>query len=134
MAEKLNFIKEGQFEERTGSPTLKLIGNVVPVDKVEVVRHVRENLTRRYPLSAMELARSVKRELPSAGVNEVWQTIKEHDLKNNADYSAYNFRNKKQEDRFHETGEIPPVTPSIYNQSAVDFIVHVLKAGKRSES
>ena len=43
------------------------------------------------------------------------------------DYSAYNFRNKKQEDKYKENGVVPSVTPSIYNQNAVEFIAKVLK-------
>ncbi len=56
LSKKLKFIKEGEFEEKQGAPTLKLIGKVVPVDRVEVVKRVRENLIRQYPLSATELA------------------------------------------------------------------------------
>jgi hypothetical protein len=49
-------------------------------------------------------------------------------MKENADYSAYNFRNKKQEDEFKESGVLPSATPSIYKTSAVDFIEQILRA------
>lgn len=128
LAKKIKFIKEGEFVEKKGATALKLIGDVVPIDKVEVVRKVRENLTKQYPLSAMELAAEIKKAMPNTGHNQVWKVVKETDLKRNADYAAYNFRNKKQEDQFKESGKLAVATPSIYNQRAVDFIVSVLKA------
>ena len=127
LANKLKFIREGEFVEKDGAVALKLVGDVVPVDRVEVVQRVRENLTKEYPLSAMELAVEVKKRLPAVGRNEIWQAITDNDLKKNKDYSAYNFRNKKHEDEFERSGHVPSVTPSIYNQKAIDFLVNVLK-------
>jgi hypothetical protein len=129
LAKKIKFIKEGEFVEKTGATALKLIGDVVPIDKVEVVRKVKENLIKQYPLSATELAAEVKKLRPKSSQNQVWQIVKENDLKNNTDYTAYNFRNKKQEDDFKEHGVLPVATPSIYNDRAVEFIVSVLKGG-----
>lgn len=127
LAEKLRFIREGEFVERNGAPALKLVGDVVPVDKVEVVQRIRESLTKLYPLSATELAAEVKKQLPDVKQNAIWKCIKENGLKDNADYSAYNFRNKRQEDKYKETGFVPPGTPSIYNKAAVDFVIKVLR-------
>ncbi len=128
LAKKIKFIKEGEFVEKKGATTLKLIGDIVPIDKVEVIRKVKENLTRQYPLSAIELANEVIKARPNFGNNKIWQVIKDNDLKNNPNYAAYNFRNKKQEDEFKVSGQLPTATPSIYNQRAVEFIVRVLKA------
>lgn len=128
LAKKLKFIKEGEFVEKNGAAALKLVGDVVPIDKVEVIRKVRENLTRQYPLSAMELASEVKRAIPNSGQHHVWRIAKENDLKNNPGYAAYNFRNKKQEDDFKASGILPAATPSIYNLHAVEFIINILKA------
>ena len=128
LATKLSFIKEGEFSEQAGAPTLKLVGDVVPVDKVDVVKRVKENLTKQYPLSAMELVEAVQTAHPAAKQSMVWNVIRDNGLKDNADYAAYNFRNKKQEDAYRESGVIPKVTPSIYNQNAVDFIVNILKS------
>lgn len=127
LAAKLKFIKSGQFDESGGDPTLKLIGDVVPVDKVEVVKRVRENLVKEYPLSAIELAAEVRKLYPGAGQNRVWKALQENGVKDNPDYSAYNFRNKKQEDQYRESGDLPSAIPSIYNQNAVDFVVNVLR-------
>lgn len=128
LASKIKFIKEGEFVEKNGSATLKLVGDVVPIDKVEVVRMVKENLTRQYPLSAIEMADEVKKALPNSAQHHVWNVVRENDLKNNPDYAAYNFRNKKQEDSFKTSGVLTNGTPSIYNNRAVEFIVSVLKA------
>lgn len=127
LAGKMKFIKEGQFSEKEGASTLKLIGDVVPIDRVEVVKKVKENLLKDYPLSAMELAQEVKEKLPASSLDKVWKAIKDNDMKTNSDYSAYNFRNKKQENEYNETGIVPSVTPNIYNHKAVDFIVNILK-------
>lgn len=130
LAGKLKFIKEGQFVEKEGAATLKLVGDVVPIDKVEVIRRVKENLIKSYPLSALELVEKVQIKYVQAKQNEVWKVIAENDLKNNIDYSAYNFRNKRQEDSYKETGTLSSGTPSIYNENAVAFIVKVLRDKK----
>ena len=127
LASKMKFIKEGQFSEKKGAATLKLIGDIVPIDRVEVIKKVKEDLIKKYPLSAIDLADAVKVILPTSSRNKVWTVIKENDMKNNPDYSAYNFRNKKQEDEYKKTGEIPSVTPNIYNHKGVDFIVNILR-------
>lgn len=127
LASKLKFIKQGEFIEKDGSTALQLVGDVVPVDQVEVIKKVKENLTKSYPLSAIELADEVKKKLAGVGRNDVWKCIHENDLKNNTDYSAYNFRNKKQEDTYRESGTVPSATPSIYIPAAVEFLVKVMK-------
>ena len=127
LAAKLKFIKEGEFVEKKGRPTLKLVGDVVPVEKVEVVKKVKEGLIKAYPLSGRELAEEVKNIIPDASTNRVWEIIRDNDLKSNTVYSAYNFRTKKHEDEFLKTGKISSGTPSIYNEKAVDFIVNILK-------
>jgi hypothetical protein len=126
LADKLKFIKEGQFREKGGAATLKLIGDVVPVEKVEIIKKVKENLIKEYPLSAMELASEIRTKIATANQSTIWNTIRDNELKSNTDYSAYNFRNKKKEDQYKENGVIPSGTPSIYNHNAVDFIINIL--------
>ncbi len=75
----------------------------------------------------MDLAKEVKKEIPDAYPNIVWEIIYDNDMKENPDYSAYNFRNKRHEDEYKKTGQVPSGTPSIYNQNAVEFIVNVVK-------
>lgn len=131
LANKLKFIKEGEFKKKGGASALKLVGDVVPINKIEVVKKIRENLIKEYPLSAMEVASEVKKIFPKVGKNTVWRVIKENDLKNITFYSAYNFRNKKKEDEHKKTNVIPSGTPSIYNHKAVSFIVNILKSELR---
>ncbi len=126
LAKKLKFIKEGQFSETEGDPTLQLVGDVVPVSQVDVVKRIRENLHKNYPFSAMDLVERVKSVIPAAKLRQIWKAIADNDLKDNRQYSAYVFRNKKQEDNYKATTTVPKATPSIYNQSAVDFIVKVV--------
>ena len=130
LASKLKFVKEGRFVEKDGAATLKLVGDVVPVDHVEVVKHVKEHLTKSYPLSAMELVQEVKKIHPEVKQHDVWSVIAENGIKSNPDYSAYNFRNKKQEDDYKKTGVVPGVTPSLYNEKAAAFIAKILSDGK----
>lgn len=130
LASKLSFVREGRLSKIEGSPTLKLVGDVMPIEQVEVIKKVRENLLKEYPLSAMELAEKIKGAVPGVTQNDVWRAIKENDIKSNPDYSMYNFRNKRQEDTYRESGVIPSSTPSIYNQKAFDFLTNVLKLSK----
>lgn len=130
LAEKLKFIKEGEFVEKKGATALKLVGDVVPVDRVEVVKKVKEDLIKRFPYSALQLATEVKKAVPQVSTNDIWTVIGENDLKSNFDYSAYNFRNKQQEDEYKQTGKVPTACPSIYNKNAIDFIVNVVKQEK----
>lgn len=131
LAKKLKFVKEGEFVEKEGAATLKLVGDVVPIDKIEVIKRVRENITRAYPLSALELVVEVQKIFPAAKQGEVWKVIAENDMKKNSDYSAYNFRNKRQEDNYKENGILPSGIPSIYNGNAVAFVVNILKANNK---
>lgn len=126
LASKLQFIKEGSFSNKKGGETLKLVGNVLPVNKVEVVKRVKENLLRDYPLTAMDVQKAVRKRVPGATPKMVWDAISENGLKSNRDYAAYNFRNKAQEERFKDTGVVGS-TPVIYNESAVDFIEKVVR-------
>ncbi|MDA8571610.1 ATP-binding protein [Schleiferiaceae bacterium] len=100
LASQLKFIREGEFVEKKGATTLKLVGNVTPIDHVEVVKKVKEDLIKQFPFSATQLASEIKKVIPSSSKQDVWRIIGENDLKNNFDYSAYNFRNKQQEDNY----------------------------------
>lgn len=128
LSKKLKFIREGQFKEKSGAAALRLIGDVIPVDTVEVEKVVKENLLNQYPLTARELHTAVKSILPHIKQNLIWSAIKDNDIKGNADYSAYNFRNKSQEVKCEKTGFVSNDIPVLYNQDAVDFIAKILSA------
>lgn len=105
--------------------SLNLVEEGQPI--IRVLPKLKENLLTKYPLSATELANTIKEKLPNISINKVWETIKKHKMKDNTDYSVYNFRNKKQEDQFKESGKIPKGIPNIYNRTSVNFILHALK-------
>lgn len=130
LAAKLKFIKEGEFDEKKGATTLKLVGDIVPVNKVEVIKKVKEDLLKRFPYSATQLCAEIKTVCPKSKQNDVWKIIRENDIKTNYDYSAYNFRNKQQRENYIELGKLATGCPSIYNQSAIDFISNILKQKK----
>jgi len=79
---------------------------------------------REYPLSARELADQIK---AKAGItmNNVWRIIDENKIKDNSDYSCYNFRNKRQEEEYEQSGKVANGTPSIYKTTAVDYIIQI---------
>jgi len=126
LAQKLKFIKEGHFVEKDGASALRLIGDVVPVDKVEVIKKVKEDLLKTYPFTATQLAKEIQKILPNVPRNSIWATIAENDLKNNTDYAAFVFSNNSAKQKYKETGD-PGYAPSIYNQRAIDFLINVLK-------
>lgn len=75
LVNSVKWIKEGEFNEKQGAPTLKLVGEVTTVDKVEVIKRERVNQLMEYPLSATELAKQVK-EKTGISTNTVWRLSK----------------------------------------------------------
>ena len=123
---EISFIKEGEFEEKSGTPTLKLVGEVKKAARV--IKTKKEELIKLYPFSWRELANAVKGKVPGATTATVNRVIREHNLKSNAAYAVYNFRNNQQAEEFKASGKIPSGTPTIYNQAAVKFVAE--KAGE----
>ena len=126
LIKEINFIKEGNFNEKKGAKTLKLVGSVQPIDAVEVAKVVKKRLTDEYPHSYKKLESIVRKERPITKINHIQKVIRENDLKNDARYSAYNFRNKDQEDEYKLSGKPPKGIPSIYNDASVQYILKVL--------
>ncbi len=124
LVESINWIKEGCFDEKEGARTLKLVGQVQPIDTVEVVKREKINRLKEYPLSAKELADAIK-EKSNIPRNDIWRIIRENEIKSNPDYSIYNFRNKKQEEEYEQNGKIFNGTPSIYKTAAIDYIIQI---------
>lgn len=120
---KLKFIKEGEFSETKGTPTLKVVGEVSSSTKVVTV--AGKDLVKRYPYSWRELVAEVKKNC-SAGTNDVSKAISAHGLKKNPKYSAYNFRNKRQMDAYEKLKKLPKDIPSIYNDEAIFFLIEKL--------
>ncbi|MGR3813717.1 MAG: ATP-binding protein [Cognatishimia activa] len=127
LASKLKFVKEGKFQEKEGAETLRLVGDVVPVNAVEIERKVEENVFQKFPFSAKELAAQVKLEIPTIKQHEIWSAIEESGLKGDEQYSRYNFRNLRQKDEYLKSGKVPRVTPVIYNTAALTLLVNLLR-------
>lgn len=129
LSRKIKFIKEGEFEEKKGAPTLKLVGDVLPINKVDVIKHVKENLLKEYPLTATQLCNEVKKKT-GCSQKDVWTTIRENEIKFDKKYSVYNFRNKSHEDEFETNKNLANGTPSIYKNSTIDYIATSIKNKK----
>ena len=130
LIKEIRFIKEGDFKKKKGEKTLKLVGNVVPIEKIEIVKKEIENKLKSYPLTAMELIDKIKSTQPEIKQNRIYEIIKENDLKNNILYSDYIFRSNRQQEDFESKGILPKGITSIYNQSAVDYIINIFKNEK----
>jgi hypothetical protein len=70
----LEFIKEGEFVEKAGAPTLKLVGEVEISAKV--AGYVRENIFKLYPLTWKELMSEVKKGYPDIKQQELNRIIR----------------------------------------------------------
>ncbi len=120
-------IREGEFSETKGAKTLKLVGNITPINQVEIVRKVKEDKLKEYPLSASDLVAEIKKREPNIGMNRIWEIIKENEIKKNRDYSDYSFRNQKHRLNFEEDGILAQGTPSIYKPTAIELILSIHK-------
>ncbi len=124
---KIKFIKEGEFSEKKGAKTLKLVGQIKGIEKVEVEKIVKKRLTDEYPFSYTRLRSEVKKNLVEAKDSQIQRIIKDNDIKSDTTYSEYNFRNKDQQEEARRNGRIPQSVASLYNQKAVDFIVKIIR-------
>jgi hypothetical protein len=97
LIEKIKFIKEGSFSEKEGETTLRLVGDVQPINEVGVIEYKKLNLIEEYPLSASQVAEKVRAKRFDISVNDIWKVIKENDIKNNKEYSSYVFSNKNKD-------------------------------------
>lgn len=127
LAASLKFVKEGDFSQKTGSPTLKLIGEVVPYDQLEIEKVVKENFLKSYPLSASDLVAEIRKINGNIKTHEVWQAIKDNAIKQDDNYSVFNFRNNKQMRDYKDKGTICKNVPSIYNHAAVNYLANILQ-------
>ncbi len=124
---KIKFIKEGEFSEKKGATALRLVGDVHPVDQIEIIKIKKQNLTEQYPLTYTEMVTQIKLKLPGLNQHHINDVISSNNLKQDVKYSAYNFRSKHHEDNYKESGVIPGGTPSLYNEEAMIFIVRELQ-------
>ena len=62
---------------------------------------------------------------PVGNFESLWRIIDENKIKENPDYSCYNFRNKRQEEEYEQSGKVANGTPSIYKTTAIDYIIQI---------
>jgi hypothetical protein len=65
-----------------------------------VVKKVKENKLKEYPLTATEMVAEVKRRKPDIKQNRIYNIVSENKLKENREYSTYVFRSNKQEEAY----------------------------------
>jgi len=119
---KISFVKDGEFVERSGAPTLKLIGEVASTQASVVT--IKEAL-EGYPLTYFDITRQVKR-ATGAKQGAIDAIIKTKDMKTNRAFSHYAFRSNGDRVRFETTGRVKRGTGSNYNEAAVQFIIEEL--------
>lgn len=127
LVKSIQWIREGDFSEVKGERTLKLIGSVQPIEHVEVVKRIKENKLKEYPLTATEMYAEVQKRLPRISRRQIQQIIAENDIKKNKEYSDFVLKSKKQEDDYELHGTYPITTPFIYKVSIIEFIINVFK-------
>jgi hypothetical protein len=125
LVKNIQWIKEGEFSEKEGERTLKLVGSVHPIDSIEVVKKVKENRLKLYPLTAKEVIAEIKRKKPDIKQQRIYGIISENELKSNTAYSSYVFRSNKQEEHYEKEGIVLKGIPSIYKPSIIDFIINI---------
>lgn len=123
-------IREGEFSETKGAKTLKLVGDITPINQVEVVKKVKEDKLKDYPLSATDLVNEIKKKDSTINQNRIWEILKENKIKENRDYSDYSFRNQKQRLNYENDNILASGTPSIYKLSTIDLILNIYKNEK----
>lgn len=119
---RISFVKDGEFVERSGAPTLKLIGEVAPTKPTVVA--IKEAL-EGYPLTYSELFRRVKK-ATGAKQGAMDAIIKAKKMKANKAYSHYGFRNNADRLRYEATGGVKRGAASNYNEAAVQFLLQEL--------
>lgn len=123
---KIKFIKEGSFNQKDGATSLKVVGDVHPVDSLDIVKYKKAPIIDLYPLTYTQMVDMVIEENPILTKLKINEFIKKYKLKENEKYSTYNFRNKLHQEEYEKTGIVMTNTPSIYKKEAVKFILDML--------
>jgi hypothetical protein len=83
-----------------------------------------QRLIDKYPISYKELIRRVQEARPGVNANMINAFMKQHNVRGDSRYSAYNFRNKEQERVFASTGIAASSATCIYNEDAVNLLIN----------
>lgn len=87
-----------------------------------IVTHV-QRLIDKYPLTYKKMWTQVKAAKPHIKQTTFNRFIREHQIKENPDFSAYSFRTKAHEEEYKKTGRLPTAITSIYNEDAKRYII-----------
>lgn len=123
----IKFVQEGKFVDKEGAPTLKLVGTITPVEKVEVEVIKNSDKLKIYTLTATDLFKSIKAECPTIKQNEYYKIIADHKIKDKKEHSDFVFRSNKQQEQYEKFGILQKGITSVYKPSAVEFIVNAYK-------
>jgi len=123
----IKFVQEGKFVDKDGAPTLKLVGNITPVEKIEVEVIKNADKLKVYTLTASDLYKAVKAQLPNIKQNEHYKIIADNNIKDKKELSDYIFRSSKQQEQYEKFGILQKGITSVYKPEAVDFIVKSYK-------
>lgn len=121
----ISFIREGEFVESGGKPTLRLVGDV---EKITDTIIKEKDLLELYPIGGKELLKLVKKQVPEVTQRTFYELLSKHRVRENSDYAAYPFRSEQQRQAYKQRGKVPNGISAIYNESAVNFIVGKLKS------
>ncbi|GHB20089.1 hypothetical protein GCM10007094_05050 [Pseudovibrio japonicus] len=122
---KLRFIKEGEFQESSGKPTLKLVGEVEATEGHIAYR--KRDLLKEYPLSYKQLIKDIKSKIGKINNNTINREITKSKMKHNESYSSFIFTNDAHLKRYKDTGVLPTSITSRYKNEAVNYLVDALR-------
>jgi hypothetical protein len=124
----IKFVQEGKFVDKDGAPTLKLVGTITPIEKVEVEVIKNADKLKIYTLTATDLYNAVKAECPAIRqTKEYYKIIADHKIKDKKELSDFVFRSNKQQEQYEKFGILQKGITSVYKPEAVDFIVEIYK-------
>jgi hypothetical protein len=124
----IKLVQEGKFVEKDGAPTLKLVGTITPIEKVEVEVVKNEDKLKIYTLTATDLYSAVKVKCPAIRQNkDYYKIIADHKIKDKKELSDFIFRSNKQQEQYEKFGILQKGIASVYKPEAVDFIVEIYK-------
>jgi hypothetical protein len=121
---QISFVKDGEFVEKSGSPTLKLIGQVTSTKIVE--NFTMKEAVEMYPLTYYDILHKIKK---ATGVKQgvINSIIKSRKIKVDTEFAYFAFRSNVDRVRYDESGKIKEGTASIYNEKAVSFLIEEIK-------
>ena len=120
LVKQLKFIREGSFNERSGDPTLRLVGNLVPATVVR--QGSRVSSIDPYTETATSAAAKVR-----VGISRIFRTQPEHLWA----WKYYNVRpplgsTKPEETKKEYCGYKPALKYYLYTQEWIDFLISEL--------